>query len=252
VVQIRNVKSVRDNFDEIIPILNARELHGIIPQAEADKGHITRCTSTEESRTFRLAFGEHLELETHMKLTLLASIGVAVILSTGCGSKSLTRGKAAELIKKAEFTGDALKSKQQEYTLTLESDHWVINPSQEKENLNGLVASGYVNADFHRCAHQGAGFGEAICLQTTLTDKGRQASASWKKLPFGDAWTLITSTGEFGEVTGITMGTPTDATVQYTWRQVLTDEGKALGMPAPQWNQASAELKLFDDGWRAR
>ncbi|HEV2352244.1 MAG TPA: hypothetical protein VG028_20615 [Terriglobia bacterium] len=184
-----------------------------------------------------------------MKLTALASIGAALMLLIGCGSKNLTRGKAADLIKNAEFAGDELKAKQEEYTLTLQSDHWVMNPDEEKRALRGVVASGWVNADFHRCAHQGLGFGEAICLQTTLTDKGRQASKSWNKLQFG-GWKLITSTAELIEVTGISTPTATEAEVEYTWRSVPTDDGKALGIPASKTRTASADLQLFDDGWR--
>jgi len=134
---------------------------------------------------------------------VIAAVLLLCASTSACNSKTITRSKAAELVKSARFNPKA----------TEESAQFL----EFRPQTNGVVSD------------------------SDLTDLRRLEKAGWR---------IPTARREFVGVTGITMRTPTVAAAEYTWRWVLTDRGRQLGIEPSEASAASAEFQLFEDGWR--
>jgi hypothetical protein len=126
--------------------------------------------------------------------------------------------------------------------------------------------------------------GSLTTVASFLTDKGRAASKDWQQI--GDAWVITLASRKLGEVTGIAggEGNSKSARVEYTWRWEPTETGKYFDISGSAYQQLpetiresfsgrsvgsmikqqgnvtlfdsskmqkeTANLQLYDDGWR--
>jgi hypothetical protein len=159
----------------------------------------------------------------------------------GCGSKELTRSKAGELIKIAEFSPKAIEDSTKDVWFEVMTNGVVSN--SEVPKLRELQAAGWITL----VVHKPSTFSSTV--DVALTENGVTQSKAWvSNRP--NRWVIPTTQREFIEVTGITTPAATLATVEYTLRWIPTDSGKKLGIQPSKPELASATFQLFDDGWR--
>jgi hypothetical protein len=159
---------------------------------------------------------------------------------TSCSSQNLTRPKAAELIKGALFSPKATESDQQ-VALFFVSKAAAIGKGDldryRKLEKAGWITLANVNCNAFACV-----------ADVAMTDKGTAQSKEWTIQ--NGVWTIPTARREFGEITGITKPSQSEAGAQYTFRWVPTESGKEIGVESSNPESAEASFQLFDDGWR--
>jgi hypothetical protein len=158
----------------------------------------------------------------------------------GCGSKDLTRSKAARIMKESVFNKQKTEASQE--FITIEKNITAYFPDAF-DNVKRAEKVGWVTFTTRKC-------GLGICGDSALTDRGMSKSATWRKQ--GENWIIPTRKWEFGDITGIeTFPAVGTATAHYTWRWIPTEDGKTLGFTASEPLAGQWNFKLFDDGWRA-
>jgi len=169
-------------------------------------------------------------------------IAVAVIcaLCVGCGSKELTRPKAAEIIKTVRFSKKTIDETQQVARIR-EQTNGVVTDS-EVPQLRAFERAGLIKLLVRRC------YLFTCAVDVSLTEKGAVQSKDWRKE--NGTWVVPTARREFLAVTGITTSQPSIAGATYTSQWKPTETGKQLGIKAPRPEAESAMFQLFDDGWR--
>ncbi len=183
---------------------------------------------------------------------VFATLTFCLIL-TACGSKELSRSKAAKLIKAQQF-----ESKVQ----TIPLIEMKATPAQgiEGENAPGARGglpdyrryekAGWITLDVQKCRPMYPG--SWCAADISLTPKGMAESAAWTRGTgtYKSLWNIPILHWEFVEVTGISSESPDTAVVEFTNRWVPTRYGKELGeVPsAPETN--SFNFRRYDDGWR--
>jgi len=176
-----------------------------------------------------------------MNRSMTAVVLFLCALMSACNSKTLTRSKAAELIKSARFNPKATEEDAQFLEFRPQTNG-VVSDS-DLTDLRRLEKAGWITIAVHSTSL----FVSAV--DVALTDRGLAQAQSWKQDQLG-FWKIPTARREFVGVTGFAMRTPTLAAVEYTWRWVLTDRGRQLGIEPSEPSSASAEFQLFEDGWR--
>lgn len=172
---------------------------------------------------------------------VIAAVLLLCASTSACNSKTITRSKAAELVKSARFNPKATEESAQFLEFRPQTNG-VVSDS-DLTDLRRLEKAGWITLAVHNTSL----FVSAV--DVALTDRGLAQAQSWKQDQLG-FWRIPTARREFVGVTGITMRTPTVAAAEYTWRWVLTDRGRQLGIEPSEASAASAEFQLFEDGWR--
>jgi hypothetical protein len=183
-----------------------------------------------------------------MRKSIVAVALILCVILAACGSKELSRSKAAKLIKERYYTPQAIESSMSIAQVNEMKGQVYGNRELGRGGiLRKYESLGWINIVVGRCALMG-------CIaDISLTPKGKEESKGWKKSGWGSAggtWIIPTARKEFIEVTGITTSNPTISVAEFTWRWVLTDDGKQLGLTLPAPQRGSANFQLYDDGWR--
>ncbi|HEV2200656.1 MAG TPA: hypothetical protein VGR73_12605 [Bryobacteraceae bacterium] len=144
------------------------------------------------------------------------------------------------MIKAAAFTPDKIKDgRQYDFAVMPQTNGFMLEGGVT--NLRKLEKVGWITLGVRRCNGIGG-----CAVDIALTPAGVEASKSW--VMQGVTWRVPTMQREFVEVTGITNAQPTISIVEYTWKWVPTESGKALGMTPSEPRQEHAGFQLFDDG----
>jgi hypothetical protein len=181
-----------------------------------------------------------------MKACVVPVVLCIFVLSGGCRGKDLTRSKAAEIIKKTNFSPEKIKERTLgEFTVGADTNAFIMEYNLKQ--LRTLEKVGWITIAVRRCNGIGG-----CAVDIAITPKGAEAATSWRKLSGfkGDTWLVLTKQPEFIEVTGVSNTSPTSGQVEYTWRYVPTESGKTLGIAATEPMRETLMMQLFDDGWR--
>jgi hypothetical protein len=174
-------------------------------------------------------------------------------LLVGCGSKELTRPKAAELINNEYFKQANIEKTAKNLTVRTGSGHNYIIHDSESNTLMAVQRAGLFSVQLHPGVFLTSG-------NVSITEKGRALSREWKEdrsrvksvnlAEIGPIWIIPTQRQKFLEVTGITTQSPTTAVTEFKWQWIRTESGKALGITEDTVVTSTAQFQLYDDGWR--
>jgi hypothetical protein len=193
----------------------------------------------------------------------------ATILLGGCNSQTLTRSRAADIIKTGMKFPQPITDT---FTVGLgavpqTSLDAALNSPQLGKYIRALLDHGLVTMEWRGTKTQYSVIGgnqEVGVIWTDITPKGQQylvgPYAISKTSTQSQRVTLRMCERQFDEVTGISAITQGIMQVNYTWKiagetpfQKIAEEslGNGKGVCAsPGFNDAAARLKLYDDGWR--
>jgi hypothetical protein len=170
----------------------------------------------------------------------LGPLGLAAALCmTACGSKELTRSRAADVLKSSEgfqksVTVALLPAYRQSLTLigtgshTTPKDEFALRRFLESRadlatlNHLGLVEFRVVRIEYPDSASS------PVTVTATLTDEGRSASREWEQS--GSSWLIPIARRALIEVTGLKSGGGDSKTarVEYTWKWEPTATGRSF------------------------
>jgi hypothetical protein len=167
-------------------------------------------------------------------------LGLVVLLClTACSSNTLTRSRAADLIKSGEeFQKPILITLQPEYrqSLTLIGTGSQTTPKEEfalrrflESHADLAVLRHLEMVDFKVSKIEYPDSASSpVTVTATLTDEGRSASREWQQS--GGGWAIPIARRELVEVTGLTggEGKSKEARAEYTWRWQPTEIGKSF------------------------
>jgi hypothetical protein len=184
------------------------------------------------------------------KQFMLLVLGLAAISFGGCSDSSLTREKAAQLIKAKSFNVPASETRTLELWnrgLCGDSPYLVRNPCRASDmsaETNGLESEGLVTVAF-----------EGNSSRLSLTEKGKQYAKGAPQRTWNGIGTfveVITSTLEFGEITGITQTSGSNvATAECTVSRTVTPFGRLKYHLEPSTSAVPPiNFRKYDDGWR--
>ena len=172
------------------------------------------------------------------------------LILTACGSKELSRSKAAKLIKEKYYTSQAIESSTQTTQIAEMKDE-VVGQSGSAFGIRGgglpdlrnYEKAGWITLVVRRCQFN------SCAVDVSLTPKGAEESKGWKKIS-DKVWVVPIFQREFIDVTGITSSEPSTAVAEFTSRWIPTDYGKELGATPSAPEAGNANFRLYDDGWR--
>lgn len=152
----------------------------------------------------------------------IAAVALAFcMIFTACGSKELSRSKAAKLIKQQYFTPQAIESSMWTAQLPEGKDQFCSNDGLGKGGtLRKYESLGWINLVIRRSTFMGC------AVDISLTPEGQAESKGWKKAGLGSesgTWLIPIARKEFIEVTGFTSPASSMAVAEYTWNWVPTD-----------------------------
>lgn len=165
-------------------------------------------------------------------------LGLVVLLClTACSSNTLTRSRAADLIKSGEeFQKPVLITLRPEYrqSLTLIGTGSQTTPKEEfalrrflesHADLAVLQHLGLVDFKVSKIEYPDSA-SSPVTVMTALTDEGRSASREWQQSAGG--WSIPIARRELVEVTGLVGGEGESKTAraEYTWRWQPTEVGE--------------------------
>jgi len=183
------------------------------------------------------------------RYTAAVAITFCLVL-TSCGSKELSRSKAAKLIKEKYYTQQMIENGAQT-TQVAEMKDQVVGQSGSAFGIRGgglpdlrnYEKAGWITLVVRRCQFN------SCAVDVSLTPKGASESTGWKKIS-DKVWMVPIFRREFIEVTGITSSEPSTAVAEFTSRWIPTDYGKELGATPSAPETGNASFRLYDDGWR--
>jgi hypothetical protein len=179
-----------------------------------------------------------------------AIVLIFCVALTACGSKELSRSKAARLIKEQYYTQQMIE-KGAQTTQVSEMKSQVVGQSG---SIFGVRGGGlpdlrnYEKAGWITLVVRGCKF-NSCAVDVSLTPKGLAESKGWRKLS-DRVWMVPIFKHEFIDVTGITSPEPSVAVAEFTSRWIPTDYGKELGAVPSAPETSTANFRLYDDGWR--
>ena len=179
----------------------------------------------------------------------VAAIAFGLVL-TACGSKELSRSKAAKLIKDKYYTPQMIEDGAQT-TQVSEMKDAVVGQSGSVYGIRGgglPDLRNYEKAGWITLVVRGCQF-NSCAVEVSLTPKGASESTGWKKIS-DKVWMVPIFRREFIDVTGITSSEPSTAVAEFTSRWIPTNYGKELGATPSAPETGNATLRLYDDGWR--
>jgi hypothetical protein len=175
------------------------------------------------------------------------------MILVACGSKELSRSKAAKLIKEKYYTSQMIQDGAQRTQITEMKGSLVgqsgnaMIPGYNLSDLRNYEKAGWITLVVRSC-QTGTCF-----VDVSLTSKGVEESKGWKKISnvVGEkVWEVPIFQREFVEVTGITSSEPSSAVVEFTSRWIPTEKGKEMGAVPSAPKSSTANFRLYDDGWR--
>jgi hypothetical protein len=185
-----------------------------------------------------------------MRKSIVAVALAFCMILTACGSKELSRSKAAKLIKEKYYTQQMIENGAQA-TQVAEMTDQVVGQSGSAFGIRGgglpdlrnYEKAGWITLVVRRCQFN------SCAVDVSLTPKGAEESKGWKKIS-DKMWMVPIFRREFIEVTGISSSEPSTAVAEFTSRWVPTDYGKELGAVPSSPETNNANFRLYDDGWR--
>lgn len=175
------------------------------------------------------------------------------MILAACGSKELSRSKAAKLIKEKFYTPQMIQDGMQTTQISNMNNNPVgqsgnaMIPGHNLPDLRNYEKAGWITLVVRRCQ-------TGICfVDVSMTSKGVEESKGWKKITnvVGEkVWEVPKFQREFVEVTGITSSDPSTAVVEYTSRWIPTENGKEMGEVPTAPKSNTVNFRLYDDGWR--
>jgi hypothetical protein len=171
------------------------------------------------------------------------------MILVACGSKELSRSKAAKLIKEKYYTSQMIQDGAQRTQITEMKGSLVgqsgnaMIPGYNLSDLRNYEKAGWITLVVRSC-QTGTCF-----VDVSLTSKGVEESKGWKKIS-NKVWEVPIFQREFVEVTGITSSEPSSAVVEFTSRWIPTEKGKEMGAVPSAPKSSTANFRLYDDGWR--
>jgi hypothetical protein len=169
-----------------------------------------------------------------MKRSALALAAVAAVFLCACGSKELSRSKAAQEITKARFKTEKVSY----FEIGLGHTYGCQGAVFESLGKAGILKTSNISSN-----------NLGTSCDAVLTELGSQLLKTEKGWTTGNGGIRMpVAHAEFGEVTGIERPMPTIAIVEYTWHWVPNRAGIPVGDATPKTEHA--EFNLFDDGWR--
>ncbi|MBV9745981.1 MAG: hypothetical protein JO099_19650 [Acidobacteriia bacterium] len=174
------------------------------------------------------------------KPAAFAALTLCVVV-WGCGSKELTRVKAAELIRQMTANPEGGEHSQEYFEFQeaedgFSSDTAVIDQYQRLEKT-GLIALAVGECSLFGCHYK-----------ATLTDSGKLAARRWTKNQF-NIWQIPQMKRELIEVTRVTMVAPDMAVAECTGRWAPTEVGRQFGLEQSKVERWSVNFQLLNDEW---
>jgi hypothetical protein len=173
---------------------------------------------------------------------------------TGCGSKELTRSRAADIIKTSEefkkaATINLLPEYRQSLTLVgagsreMSKEDFALQRFLESHaDLAVLHHLGLVDFKVRRIEYPDSA-SSPLTVSSAITEKGRSASASWRQS--GEGWVIPIATKELVEVTGLAGAEEgsKQARVDYTWKWQPTNSGAIFDTSSEAYQNLPASIR---------